>query len=73
MEIRERVKELLVSQGYEKVMIRPAGTVRLFKNGQWIDGGVLSMYVAEIMELDRKSRVTPEENKIMDGGYGQYD
>ena len=73
MEIKERVKELLVSQGYEKVMIRPAGTVRLFKNGQWIDGGVVSMYVADLMEQDRASRVTPDDDAMMNGGYGQYD
>jgi len=73
MEIKERVKELLVSQGYEKVMIRPAGTVRLFKNGQWIDGGVVSMYVADLIEQDRASRVTPDDDAMMNGGYGQYD
>ena len=73
MEIRERVKSLLVSQGYEKVIIRTGGTIRLFKDGKWIDGGVVSMYSADIMAQERKARVTPDEAAMMESGYGQYD
>lgn len=32
--IREQVKTMLLAKGYEKVMIRPSGQIRLFKNGE---------------------------------------
>ena len=71
--IREQVKAMLLTKGYEKVMIRPNGQIRLLESGEWTDGGMVGMYAADIAAAARAIRVSADDAHMMETGYGQID
>jgi hypothetical protein len=69
MDLRKTVIDHLIAIGYEQVMIRPNGNVRVRKCGEWTDAGRVGDYAAEIASR----RVSADDQQTMDTGYGNLD
>ena len=67
--LRHTVTALLIARGFDEVMIRPNGNVRVRKNGVWADAGRVGDYAAEIAS----ARVSGDDRNVMDSGYGKLD
>lgn len=67
--LRKTVTDLLIAEGFERVMIRPNGNVRVYKNSVWTDAGRVGDYASQIAD----ARISTDERAMMNTGYGRLD